>query len=295
MKKPPAEFMPTNFAARSNPLDPAKAETLQRLCAVMDGRPMVLLGAFARDLIFYHFHGIASFQATKDIDISVGVASWPEYQHVCDALKKLDFRNADPAHPEKFTDLNGQEVDLLPFGSLSENGVTIHWPVDGSLWTISGIQEACADAWCFHFGAHELRVAPPCALIYLKLFAAHDRPEARQKKDTLDIYFLLTHYLTAAGAGRLLTGASDDDVMAKTDGNLAHAAARLAGRDMGHVLSAASADALRPILRMETEGQSRCPVAHSMARYFGGEFQKARALLRALRDGFEETSKRGNL
>ena len=182
MPKPPAAFMTTICEARSNPLDPAKAETLQHLCSAMGARPIVLVGAFARDLIFYHVYGIEAPQATMDIDISVGVASWSEYQQACDALRKLKFENANPDHPEKFTDVNGQEVDLLPFGGLSTDGKAIRWPMDGSSWTISGIQEACAAAWRFSIGAHELRVAPPCALIYLKLFAAHDRPEARKKR-----------------------------------------------------------------------------------------------------------------
>jgi predicted nucleotidyltransferase len=280
--------MPTIFAAQSNPLDPGKAETLQRLCAAMDRRPMVLVGAFARDLIYSHAHGIALTKNTFDIDISIGVASWAEYRQTCDELIKLNFRNENPAHPEKFTDVNGQEVDLLPFGGLAEDGKTIHWPVDGSPWTISGIQEACDHAWRFPVGAYELRVAPPCALIYLKLFAAHDRPADRRNKDTADIHFLLQHYVDVTGKDRLLSGGSDADVMPKAVGDLWHAAAWLAGRDMGQILSAGSADVLAAILRTETEGRSHSPVAHSMAPHCGGEFRKARALLHALRAGFEE-------
>lgn len=254
----------------------------------MSGRPMVLVGAFARDLIYCHAHGMAWPKATFDIDISIGVASWTEYRQACDALLKLKFRNANSEHPEKFTDANGQEVDLLPFGGLAEEGKTIHWPMDGSRWTISGIQEACDHAWRFSGKAYELRVAPPCALIYLKLFAAHDRPEARKNKDALDIHFLLAHYVNVANKARMLSGGSDADVMPKTGGDLMLASARLAGRDMGQILTAVSADGLAAILRTEAAGRSRCPVAHSMAACCGGEFGKARALLQAVRDGFEE-------
>lgn len=288
MTKPPAEFMPTIFAARSNPLDPAKAETLQRLCAVMDGRPMVLVGAFARDLIYTREFGIEAPKATFDIDISIGVASWDEYQRASDALIKLTFENKIPAHPEKFTDLNGQEVDLLPFGRLSPDGKRIHWPGDGSQWTISGIQEAYEEAWRFHGDAYELRVAPPSALIYLKLFAVHDRPNDRKNKDSQDIHFLLKHYVDVTGKNRLLSGGSDADVMPKTGGDLSRAAAWLAGRDMGHILTVGSADVLAAILRTETASQSRSHVAHAMASLCSGDFTRARALLQALRDGFEE-------
>lgn len=283
--------MTTIFAAPSNPLDPGKTETLQRLCAAMDSRPMLLVGAFARDLMYGHAHGIAVTKATFDIDISIGVASWAAYRQACDALIRLKFRNEDPDHPEKFTDVNGQEVDLLPFGGLSEDGKAIHWPVDGSPWTISGIQEAFDHAWRFLGGLYELRVAPPCALIYLKLFAAHDRPEVRKNKDTADIHFLLKHYVHVTGKVRLLSGGSDADVMPKTGGDLLHAAAWLAGRDMGRILTAVSADGLAAILHTEAEGSSRCPVAHAMTSHCGGEFRKARALLKALRDGFVESTR----
>lgn len=249
---------------------------------------MVLVGAFARDLIYCHGHGIEAPKATFDIDISIGVASWDEYQHACDALIELKFANADSGHPEKFTDLNGQEVDLLPFGGLSPDGKTIRWPGDGSQWTISGIQEACEKAWLFQVDACELRVAPPCALMYLKLFAAHDRPEDRKNKDAQDVHFLLKHYVDVTGKGRLRMGGSDADAMSKVDGDLWRAAAWLAGRDMGQILSVGSADVLAAILRTETASRSRSHVAHAMSAHCGGDFGKARALLQALRDGFEE-------
>jgi predicted nucleotidyltransferase len=255
---------------------------------------MVLVGAFARDLIYCHGHGIEAPKATFDIDISIGVASWDEYQHACDALIEMEFANADSGHPEKFTDRNGQEVDLLPFGGLSPDGKTIRWPGDGSQWTISGIQEACEKAWHFQVGSCELRVAPPCALIYLKFFAAHDRPEDRKNKDTQDIHFLLKHYVDVTGKTRLLAGGSDGDVMPKVGGELSRAAAWLAGRDMGRILTDGSAAALAAILRTETASQSRSHIAHSMCAHCNGDFGKARALLQALRDGFEEVRRKRN-
>ena len=43
------------------------------------------------------------------------------------------FHNKSLDHPEKFTDTTRQEVDMLPFGSLSEDGKTITWPADNAL------------------------------------------------------------------------------------------------------------------------------------------------------------------
>ena len=289
MRKPPSEFMKTICAKPSNPLESAKLETLKRLQPVMKGRSTVLVGAFARDMIYGHACGIDCPRATFDIDISVGVASWSDYRQVCADLIQLKFKNLNPPHTEKFTDANGQEVDLLPFGGLAEDETKIRWPDDDSVWTISGIQEACDHAWCFQSEGLKLRVAPPCALIYLKFFAANDRPEDRKGKDPRDIYFLLKHYADVTGRDRLLSSGSDADVMPKTEGDQLHAAAWLAGRDMRQILSATSAKVLASILRNESAGQSRCPIAREITTCFNGDFAKARALLQALRNGFEES------
>ena len=67
-----------------NPLELAKADTLHRLYSVVGSMPVVLLGAFARDLLFYHVHGIEVPRATMDIDTCVQMASWEDY----DAMKQ---------------------------------------------------------------------------------------------------------------------------------------------------------------------------------------------------------------
>jgi len=273
----------------SKPLDPAKSETLQRLYSVVGSMPVILLGAFARDLIFFHIHGIEDLpRATMDIDTCVQMASWDDFNVACDQLRALGFENKEDEHPEKFTDANGQEVDLLPFGGLSEDGRTITWPTDNSPWTISGIEEAHDHAILVRLDGLELRVVPPCAMIYLKMFATRDRPDVRKRKDSADIHYVLKHYLTVAGRNRIRSEGSDGDLMEKVGGNLQHAIAHLVGRDMGRIVQQQTAESLSEILQSETEGHSECPIAHELARSHNGQFQTARNVLKALRDGFEE-------
>ncbi len=283
--------MKNTFSTLLKPLNPAKVETLQRLYTATETIPVVLLGAFARDLLFYHLHGVEVPRATKDIDTSVQMSSWENFDAVCRKLLELGFRNKSPLHPEKFTDTNGQEVDMLPFGSLSEDGKTITWPADNSPWTISGIQEAYDHALLFRQVAFEFRIIPPAAMIYLKIFSTCDRPRDRKKKDSADINFVLTNYLTATGKGRLKSSGSDGDIMEKVKGDLERAAAWLAGRDMAGIVSAQTAGDLLGLLRKETEGTSLCPIAHELANYHEGKFARSREILKSLRDGFEEARK----
>lgn len=283
--------MKNTFSTLLKPLNPAKVETLQRLYTATETIPVVLLGAFARDLLFYHLHGVEVPRATKDIDTSVQMSSWENFDAVCRKLLELGFRNKSPLHPEKFTDTNGQEVDMLPFGSLSEDGKTITWPADNSPWTISGIQEAYDHALLFRQAAFEFRIIPPAAMIYLKIFSTCDRPRDRKKKDSADINFVLNNYLTATGKGRLKSSGSDGDIMEKVKGDLERAAAWLAGRDMAGIVSAQTAVDLLGLLRKETEGTSLCPIAHELANYHEGKFARSREILKSLQGGFEEARK----
>lgn len=274
-----------------NPINPAKVETLKRLYSVVGSMPVVLLGAFARDLVFYHIHGIEVPRATMDIDTCVQMASWDDFNAACDSLKVMGFENEEEDHPEKFIDTNGQEVDLLPFGSLSENGKTIVWPTDESPWTISGIQEAYEHAICIQTDGLELRVIPPCAMIYLKMFSTYDRSDDRRKKDAEDIQFVLKHYLDVGGKERLRTGGNDADVMGLESGDLQKAVARIAGRDIAGTVCSDTASELSKILDQETTSGSRCPIAHELAGYHDGQFARARSILISLKAGFDERRK----
>jgi len=280
--------MTVTYEKLLKPIHPAKVETLGRIDSIIGSMPMVLLGAFARDLIFDHVHGIEPPRSTMDMDTCVQMATWDDFNAVCEKLKNIGFREDGPDHPEKMIDLNGQEVDLLPFGSLSEDGKTIAWPTDNSLWTITGIQEAYEHAVVIKVQGLALRVIPPCAMIYLKMFSVHDRPCVRRKKDTADIQFVLKYYLDVVGRERLRSDGRDRDVMALVQGDLELAVARVAGRDIGIVLSGKSAEVLTEILRIETDSQTYKPVAHELAGLHRGQFGRAQKILQSLKAGFDE-------
>lgn len=280
--------MMNTFEALSNPLDSDKAETLERLFSVIGSMKVVFLGAFARDLIFYHINGIEAPRATMDIDICVQMSSWDDFNAACKELRAIGFSDDGPEHPEKLRDINGQEIDLLPFGSLSEDGRTITWPTDDSPWTILGIQEAHDHAWQVRIDGMNLRVIPPCGMIYLKMLSIYDRPDARRKKDTQDINYVLKHYLNVTERDRLRSNGSDSDLMEKCRGDLELAAARLAGRDIGGIISDETSRELSEILHKEATSRSRCPIAHTLASHYRGSFQRSREVLKNILEGLSD-------
>lgn len=50
------------------------------------GIHFIAVGAFARDLIFEHFHRIPAPRLTEDIDIGVEVASWEDFHRLTSIL-----------------------------------------------------------------------------------------------------------------------------------------------------------------------------------------------------------------
>ena len=72
----------------SNPLEPAKAHTLVRLAALAERLkvPMLMVGAYARDINFWHLHGIETGRRTRDVDMTVQLPDWDAFAAFSKAL-----------------------------------------------------------------------------------------------------------------------------------------------------------------------------------------------------------------
>ena len=64
-----------------NPVDENRVQTLTRLATTAEARglELLLLGAFARDLLFWHTHGIECSRETMDVDLVIQMKSWAAY------------------------------------------------------------------------------------------------------------------------------------------------------------------------------------------------------------------------
>ena len=118
-------------------------------------------------------------------------------------------------HPEKLVDTEtGQELDLLPFGAIAEDGRTIVWPHDNSAWSVVGLQDAFDRPLWMEVagdgGPQRIRFVSAAALVMLKMVAVHDRPEARHKRDGTDIGFVIGNYLEIGNNERLRTAPNDN-------------------------------------------------------------------------------------
>lgn len=284
--------MTSTCAKLLKPVDGTAERTLFRVAALAAARdlPILLVGAFARDLLFWHMHGIDPGRATADIDITIQMTGWDTYRSFGQALRAAGFSNREQGHPEKFVDTEtGREMDLLPFGAISPDGQSIVWPEDKSSWSIVGIADALAHSLCLSVSADAASYRIPFVsapgLVLLKIVAISDRPDARFRRDGTDIGFVIGNYLAIGNRDRLRTP-PHDDIMGHVRNNLDLATAQLLGRDIAAMVSAPTRARLGDILNREAESRSRCPLTHGLqSAYFSGRFAEARAAVKALAEG----------
>lgn len=284
----------------SNPLDSDRTEALCLVArlAQREGVPIMLFGAFARDVHFYHAHNVECPRATQDVDTSIQVADWGAYDLFGTLLEQEGFKHHDPTHPEKFAhDGTGVELDVLPCGPIAADGDVITWPTDDSPWSTLGFDDAFRSALSLPLSSPghpplNLAVASVPAIVLLKLVAIMDRPDARHKRDGRDIAFSVAKYLDIGNRERLLQG-DDADIMGLVQGDLTHASAMLLGRDMGRTFSPGVLSHTGNFLEHEAESSSRCHLVRGMMSH-SGSFPWNRgivkALLRGLRHGAPSSS-----
>jgi len=128
---------------------------------------------------------------TRDVDVSVEVDSWEEYNKMKAELIDLGFiqKKDQPDHRFFIQDIM---VDVLPYGkSIIENGF-IRWSDTGHRMNVLGFDKL------FRYAKPELitkgltiPVIPLSLLVFSKITAHMDR---HLTKDLLDILYVLEHY-----------------------------------------------------------------------------------------------------
>lgn len=283
--------MTTTSVTLQHPLDQQTASLLLRLAitAKKQGIDMLLVGAFAREVLFYHAHGIVTSISTMDTDISVYVEDWAAFHRLRKALELVDF-DLKKDLVEKIVDkASGKEVDLIPFGPVAGADALLVWPNDGPTWNVLGFDEAlgAATAILLQTSAGEAVSVPMVtisSLVMLKIMSFYDRPKERIR-DVRDIGFVIRHYLDAGNRERLM---AQPDLVALAAQKPDEAAAVLLGQDIGCMACAATKKFLADKLKHEITSKSACPLAHTLAsQSCKGNFSVARALLQSLLEGIE--------
>lgn len=202
--------------------------------------PLLIVGATARDIILVHGYNAAIERGTKDVDFGIEVQNWEHYEVLRTALIEAGFTpHSKKAHQLDTTDSDGLpwEIDLIPFGGVSDDHGQIAWPPKQDIvMSVLGFDEVYQNAWdvtLIKSPEINVKVASPAGILLLKLIAWTERGREYQGKDAIDIYYVIKHYskippVTDALYDQDYMDAQDYDIMNATAMLLADEVAAIA-------------------------------------------------------------------
>lgn len=247
--------------------------------------PMMLTGAFARDLHVFYAHGIDTIRQTEDVDFALAIADWPTFARLKQGLvSSKQFREV-PGAQQRLRHVGGLPVDLIPFAGVENADRQIDWPPGGEFrMNVLGFREALASSLSIHLpeGVVVSVVSLP-ALALLKFIAWQDRHYRAPRKDAQDLALIAANYLDLGNMDRLW-----NEFLAWTeeDGfDLPHAGARMLGVDIAKLLDEAGRARLAAIVAEQADAEAPGLLPQEMFPQDGG---RARALLDGILNGLYE-------
>jgi predicted nucleotidyltransferase len=186
-----------NISQKIDPLHQRLIESIFRSTTKME-IPFVIVGAYARDIIFYYIYGAHSQRRTSDIDFGIMVENWDCFNNLKNYLFLNEgFKKGSNNH--RIFSADGIPVDIVPFGSQIENqNSTIKWPPQGdTVMNVLGFKEAYEHSLFVVINESQnisVRVVSPEGLTFLKFISWDDRDHDIRKKDALDLKFIFEQY-----------------------------------------------------------------------------------------------------
>ncbi len=249
------------------------------------GVPVMIVGAFARDLHLLYGHGIETLRQTEDLDLAAAVQDW----HAFDVLKKKltesgQFSVSQTA-PHRLRHRNDLPIDLVPFGSLETRDRRIVWPPRGEMvMDVFGFREALQSACVVALpNGVRARVVSLPALALLKIVCWRDRHYQSPRKDAQDLLLILQNYLVDEQQRRLFDEFVDWTQEESFD--YALAGARMLGHDVAALLDY---DGIQRVCGILSEQASVEWPARLPAEMIPHDSDRARALLDAMLVGLVE-------
>lgn len=277
----------------SGRIDPEIISVLKNITDVTDelGIPFIVVGAFARDVIFEHLHGIHTARATRDIDIGVEVHSWEAFKLLTDTMLELDHLTA-AKQPHRFEVVSSAIlIDIVPYGSISDEAKQICWPPDHErVMSMLGFEEAWQSALTVRISTEpplDIRIPSMAALTLLKIISWDDAYPHRSR-DAEDLYFMLDNCgktqdmqfkLYETHPYLLEQEGFDPDL----------AAVRLLGQEIAQLCSSRTRHAVQDILIRESDENGELRLLRDIAKGFlNSTFEQALQLLKRLLQGMQE-------
>lgn len=179
-------------------------EVYQRVQTLADQLQLdvLVVGAMARDLVLVHGFNARLERGTRDIDFAVQLADWSSFHTLTEALINDNFRKSEKwSHRFNFNAKDDMtwEIDIIPFGGVTDPEQNIKWPPDESIMmSVLGFDEAHENALYVNIGddvsSFVMKVVSPPAMSVLKLISWLEREPTIRRKDAQDLRYLMRTY-----------------------------------------------------------------------------------------------------
>lgn len=173
------------------------------------GIDLLLVGATARDALLSYAHGIPLSRATHDADMAFAISDWAAFDTLRHHLLESSKFESVAGTVHRLQHHSGVPVDFIPFGAIERPDGTIAWPPEyAEVMGVLGFAEARANAIEVRLPDNQiLHVVALPMLAVLKLFAWVERRFREPRKDSADLFDILTKYLDAGQDERLYSEA----------------------------------------------------------------------------------------
>lgn len=249
-----------------------------------------LVGAVARDVWMRAINDIAPKRTTGDIDFAVLINNPGTYEELKDYLIEQEGFNSYHGNSFVLIWKNSQQVDLLPFGRIEQEGRVSIQGTGLTTLHVAGFKEV------YEAGLPEIELEDNqkfkfCTIpgiVLLKLIAWDDRPEVRIS-DIQDLSDIILNYFNMFSEdiyenhNDLFEG-DDEDFLTKV-------AAQVLGREVGKIAvrNKALVERILRIVSENTKSASSSKIAAIMANSLNNTVEDNLALLLRMKQGMEET------
>ena len=236
----------------SKKIDKLNLEILKTVKEIADrlNVKFYLIGATVRDMILNYVYGINIYRKTNDIDFAIRLKNWEQYKLLTNEIEAKGF-NKDTRIMHRYR-YNGMIIDFIPFGEISRGSETITWPDnDRKEMSIIGFEDVYKNTEELLIQTEPeiiIQTASVEGLVLLKIFAWNERALDLRIKEAKDIYIILSTYLDAGNAERIIKDHID---IIYTDFDYQLGGARLLGRDITKIISLSVKEELLKILSNE--------------------------------------------
>jgi predicted nucleotidyltransferase len=248
--------------------------------------PLFVIGATARDLVLHHYYGAKISRATQDFDFAIQIPDWIAFEELKAELLKGGFLETSTSH--RLNTTQGGWIDLVPFGSISDDGKAVAWPPNGDLvMSILGFGEACEHALqvrIHDFPAIDIPVVSPVGLALLKLVSWTEREREKRPNDAKDLLYLCANYREIPGIDSEMY--SQEEMMEAYGWVPERGSANLLGRDVRAVAASDTQTHLEQLFSEEIPNPPLRELVRESCEN-SNQFEEHEAMLNAFIDGYQ--------